>query len=118
MATVQQLKDRAAPLLPPRSNVRQAFICQTAASFVLFVINWITGLTLGWITYRCVAVTQDAIYVLDAPRLSGGARPRSVIATLPRQTQLGPGAGTVGRVRPSWEALLGQAALPGSDQRG
>ena len=90
MATVQQLKERATQLLPPGSEVSQAFICQTAASFALCVINWMTGLTLGWITYRCVAFTQDAVYVLDAPRLSGGANPRSVVARLPRHTQLGP----------------------------
>jgi hypothetical protein len=57
---------------------------------VIVVINWLTGLTLGLITYRCVAITGDAIYVFDAPRTSGGANPRSVIATLPRHTQLGP----------------------------
>ena len=86
MATVAQLKERAASLLPPGSEVQQAFVCQTATNFVIFVINWLTGLTLGLITYRCVAVTSDAIYVLDAHRLSGGATPRSVVATLPRHT--------------------------------
>jgi hypothetical protein len=25
-----------------------------------------------WIKYRCVAVTEDAIYVMDSPKLSGG----------------------------------------------
>jgi hypothetical protein len=83
MATVAQLKERAASLLPPGSEVQQAFVCQTAANFVIVVINWLTGLTLGLITYRCVAITGDAIYVFDAPRTPGGANPRSVIATLP-----------------------------------
>jgi hypothetical protein len=103
MATVSQLKQRVASLLPPGSEVQQAFVCQTAANFVIFVMNWLTGLTLGLITYRCVAVTTDAIYVLDAHRLSGGATPRSVVATLPRHTQLGPVHG-----RWSEFALLGQ----------
>jgi hypothetical protein len=53
MATVAQLKERAASLLPPGSEVQQAFVCQTAANFVIVVINWLTGLTLGLITYRC-----------------------------------------------------------------
>jgi hypothetical protein len=70
---------------------------------VIVVINWLTGLTLGLITYRCVAITGDAIYVFDAPRTSGGANPRSVIATLPRHTQLGPVHG-----RWSEFALLGK----------
>jgi hypothetical protein len=64
---------------------------------------WLTGLTIGLIAYRCVAITDDAIYVLDAPRLSGGANPRSVIATLPRHTQLGPVHGRWGEF-----TLLGQ----------
>ena len=103
MATTHQLKRRAAAVLPPGSEVRQAFICQTAASFALFVINWMTGLTMPWITYRCIAITQDAIFVLDAPRLSGGATPRSVVARLPRHTPLGPVQGRWGQF-----TLLGQ----------
>lgn len=103
MATVAQLKERTASLLPPGSEVQQAFVCQTAPNFAVFVINWLTGLTLGLIAYRCVAITGEAIYVLDAPRLSGGANPRSVIATLPRRTQLGPVHGRWGEF-----ALLGQ----------
>ncbi len=62
MATVAQLKERAASLLPPGSEIQQVFVCQTAANFVIFVIDWLTGLTLGLITYRCVAITGDAIY--------------------------------------------------------
>lgn len=75
MATVSQLKERVASLLPPGSEVQQAFVCQTATNFGIFVINWLTGLTVGLISYRCVAVTADAIYVLDAHPLSGGATP-------------------------------------------
>ena len=97
MASVEQLAQRSVPLLPTGSEVRQAFVCQTASSFFLFVINWFTGISMFWITYRCVAVTQDAIYVLAAPRLSGGANPRSVVATLPRHTQLGPAVGRWGQ---------------------
>jgi len=59
------------------------------------------------ITYRCVAITQDAIFVLNAPRLSGGANPRSVIARLPRHTQLGP-------VQGRWGSSLSLARRIGS----
>src|SRR4051794_23877559 len=97
VATAQQLRERATPLLPPGSEVRHAFVCQTASNFLIFVINWLTGLTMHWITYRCIAITQDAIYVLDAPSLSGGANPRSIVATVPRQTQLGPVEGRWGQ---------------------
>jgi hypothetical protein len=103
VATAEQLAERASPHLPAGSEVRQAFVCQTASSFALFVINWMTALTMPWITYRCVAVTQDAIYVLDAPSISGGANPRSIVATLPRRTRLGPVSGRWGQF-----TLLGQ----------
>jgi hypothetical protein len=89
----KDLAERSAPLLPPGIRVRQAFICQTAPNFAFFVINWATGLTMFWIKYRCVAVTQDAISVLDGCRLSGGARPTSIAGTMPRHTQRGPVSG-------------------------
>jgi len=103
LATARQLAELSAPLLPPGSQVRQAFICQTGSNFALFVANWLTGLTMFWITYRCVAVTQDAIYVLDSPKLSGGARPRSIVGKIPRHTQLGPVSGRWGQI-----TLLGE----------
>jgi len=98
VATPRDLIERSATLLPVGSEVRHAFICQTAPNFALFVINWATGLTMFWIRYRCVAVTQDAIYVLEGPKLSGGARPNSIVSTLPRHIQLGPVAGRWGQI--------------------
>lgn len=103
MATVMELVDRATPLLPPGSRIRHAFICQTAPNFGYFFVNWATGLTLFMIRYRCVAITDDAIYVMDSPRLSGGARPTSIAGTLPRHTRLGPVSGPWGQVN-----LLGE----------
>jgi hypothetical protein len=103
LASPSDLMERSAPLLPPGSQVRQAFICQTAPHFAFFFINWATGLTMFWIRYRCVAVTQDTIYVLAGSRLSGGANPKSVVGTLPRHTQLGPVSGRWGQLN-----LLGE----------
>jgi hypothetical protein len=103
LATPRQLAELSTPLLPPGSQIRQAFICQTGSSFAVLVANWLTGLTMFWISYRCVAVTEDAIYVLDSPKLSGGARPRSIVGTMPRRTQLGPVSGRWGQV-----TLLGE----------
>ena len=103
MATPKDLMERSAPLLPPGSNVRHAFICQTAPNFAFFFVNWATGLTMFWITYRCVAVTRDAIYVLGSHKLSGGAKPTSIVGTLPRHSQLGPVSGRWGQM-----SLLGE----------
>ena len=98
MLSPKDLAERSASLLPPGSQVQQAFICQTAPNFAFFVINWATGLTMFWIKYRCVAVAQDAIHVLGSYKLSGGAKPTSIVGTLPRHTQLGPVSGRWGQL--------------------
>jgi hypothetical protein len=92
------LAERSAAFLPPGSQIRQAFICQTAPNFSFFLITYLTGLTMFWIKYRCVVVTQDAIYVLEGSKLSGGAKPQSLVGTLPRRTQLGPVSGRWGQL--------------------
>ncbi|GAA4618120.1 hypothetical protein GCM10023195_81230 [Actinoallomurus liliacearum] len=74
------------------------FIAQAAPNFGFFLITYLTGLTMSWIKYRCVAVTKDAIYVLESSKLSGGAKPQSLVATLPRHTRLGPVSGRWGRM--------------------
>lgn len=48
-------------------------------------------------------MTQDAIYILDSHKLSGGAKPTSIAGTLPRRTQLGPVSGRWGQM-----TLLGE----------
>jgi len=98
VAPLSDLVKRSAPFLPTGSQIRQAFICQAAPSFAFFLITYATGLTMFWIKYRCVAVTQDAIYVLDSSRLSGGAKPTLIVGTLPRHTQLGPVSGRWGQL--------------------
>ncbi|RPF30086.1 hypothetical protein EDD96_6645 [Streptomyces sp. Ag109_G2-6] len=103
MSSRTDLVERSAPFLPEGSEIRQVFICQAAPSFAYFLITYLTGLTMFWIKYRCVAVTQSAIYVLESSKLSGGAKPRSLVATLPRHTQLGPVSGRWGRLN-----LLGE----------
>ncbi|MCO5999248.1 hypothetical protein [Actinoallomurus rhizosphaericola] len=72
------------PFLPAGSEIRQAFVAQVAPNFGFFVITYLTGLTTFWIKYRCVAVTKDAIYVLESSKLSDGAKPHaSMTRSLP-----------------------------------
>ncbi|MGW1590225.1 hypothetical protein [Streptomyces sp. NPDC002386] len=92
------LVQRAAPFLPAGSEIRQAFICQSAPNFGFFVITYLTGLTMLTNTYRCVVVTKDAIYVLDSSKMSGGANPQRLAGTMPRDTRLGPVTGRWGEV--------------------
>jgi len=87
------LVKRSAPFLPRGSEIREVFICQTAPNFAFILITYLTGLTWFWNKYRCVAVTQDAIYVLESSKLSGGAKPQSLLGTLPRRSRLGPVSG-------------------------
>ncbi|MCG6494059.1 hypothetical protein [Kitasatospora sp. A2-31] len=94
----QDLVRRSTPFLPAGSEIRQAFICQSAPNFLFFVITYLTGLTMFWNTYRCVVVTRDAIHVLDSGKLSGGAGPRRLAATMPRATRLGPVSGRWGEL--------------------
>lgn len=84
---------RAAPSLPPGSEIRHAFIGPSAPNFASFLITYATGLTMSWIKHRCVAVTHDAVYVVNSTKLSGGGRPVSLVGTLPRHTRLGPVSG-------------------------
>lgn len=93
MAPRSDLVTRAAPYLPDDSPIRQAFICQSAPNLAFFLVTYLTGLTMFWIRYRCVVVTDEAIYVLDSSRASGGAHPRRLAGVLPRQTRLGPATG-------------------------
>ncbi|WP_406317078.1 hypothetical protein OHA77_07725 [Streptosporangium sp. NBC_01639] len=87
------LVSRAVEFLPPGSEIRQAFIAQSAPNFLFFVVTYMTGLTMLVNKYRCVAVTKDEIYVLDSTKLSGGASPQKLLGTMPRRTKLGPGHG-------------------------
>jgi predicted DNA-binding transcriptional regulator AlpA len=82
--------EHAGPFLPEGSQIRQVFICQAAPSFAYFLIPYVTGLTVAAIKYHCVAITRDAIYVLESNKRSGGAEPQSLVGTLPRGTRLGP----------------------------
>lgn len=86
------LTERALPLLPPGSAIHQVFIGQAAPNFLCFILTYLTGI-MYWNKYRCVAVTPQAIYVLDSTKRSGGTKPRTLVGQMPRHTRLGPASG-------------------------
>ncbi len=92
------LVKRALPFLPAGSTIRQVFIAQTAPAFWVFIVNYLTYLTIFWIKFRCVVVTDDGIYVLESSKFSGGAKPVKLLGVLPRKTQLGPVSGRWGQI--------------------
>ena len=62
MTPREDLVEHSAPFLPEGSEIRQVFICQAAPNFSYFVVTYLTGLSVRWIKYRCVAVTADAVW--------------------------------------------------------
>lgn len=93
MALRDKLATRAQPFLPPGSRIRQAFVCQTGPSPWMFLITY---LIFFFIKYRIVVVTEDAIYVLRSSKFM--MKPKELVATLPRQTVLGPVSGLWGKL--------------------
>lgn len=86
------LVENTLPFLPAGSEIRQAFIGQAAPNFFYFIVTYLTGI-MFWNKYRCVAVTDEAIYVLNSTKWSGGAKPRDLVGRMPRHTRLGPVSG-------------------------
>jgi hypothetical protein len=86
------LVERALSFLPAGSEIRQAIIGQTAPNFLYFIVTYLTGI-MSRNKYRCVAVTPQAIYVLDSTKWSGGAKPQALVGQMPRHTRLGPVSG-------------------------
>lgn len=91
MALRDKLTARSQPFLPEGAQVRQVFIGQTGPNPWFFLITY---LTIFWIKYRTFVVTQDAIYVLRNSKFT--MKPKEILATLPRQTQIGPLSGLWG----------------------
>ena len=59
------------------------------------------------IEYRLVSVTDDAIYVLDSTKTSGGGKPKALLGTMPRHAQLGPVSGRWAQVNWMADARFG-----------
>ncbi|MGW3546084.1 hypothetical protein ACWDNI_36875 [Nocardia niigatensis] len=86
------IADRAIAFLPPGSEIRQVFVSQTAPHFAYFLPAYLFGVFVK-VRFRCVAVTDDAIYVMEGTRASGGARPIRLLGVMPRSTRFEPAAG-------------------------
>ena len=86
------LVERALPLLPAGREIRQAFIGQAAPSFYFFILTYPTGI-MSRNKYRCVVVTDDAIYVFDGTKWSGGSKPQEMVGRIPRHIRFGPVSG-------------------------
>ncbi|MGV9668881.1 hypothetical protein [Nocardia niigatensis] len=90
------IADRAIAFLPPGSEIRQVFVSQTAPHFACFLPAYLFGVFVK-VRFRCVAVTDDAIYVMEGTRASGGARSIRLLGVMPRSTRFEPAAGLTRR---------------------
>jgi hypothetical protein len=78
--------------------VRQAFIGQAAPNFWFFIVTYLTGL-MFWNKYRCVAVTSEAIYILDSTKWSGGRETPGIGGADAEEDPARPGVWPLGRGR-------------------
>ena len=90
----QRAIERAQPLLPPRTQIRQIIGAQTGSPLLGIVLMLLLALLPGALIfsliskYRWIVVAPDAIYVLDCGHF--GMTPKRVLRVLPRSTRLGP----------------------------
>jgi Protein of unknown function (DUF2510) len=89
--------ERAQPLLPPGTEIRQIISTQTGNPLLLIVLMLLLAVLPGALLfsvfskYRWIVVAPDAIYVLDCGHV--GMTPKRVLGVLPRSTRLGPRGG-------------------------
>jgi hypothetical protein len=94
----RQMIERAKPLLPPGAEVRQIFLAGTKGVGLFILLAVLLAIVPGALLFallnqnRLIAITDDAIYVLDCGH---GAKPKRVLVTLPRATRLGQGTGGI-----------------------
>ena len=89
----QRAIERAQPLLPPGTQIRQIIGTQTGSP-LLYILLMLLAILPGALIFlaisknRWIVVAQDAIYVLDCGHF--GMTPKRVLRVLPRSTRLGP----------------------------
>jgi len=104
----QQMIDRAEPLLPPGAQIRQIFPAGTKGIGLFVALVLLLAILPGALLFalinrnRLIAVTQDAIYVLDCGH---GKKPKRVLMTLPRPTHLGSAGGMLIKITAGPETL-------------
>ncbi len=96
MAIRDKLVKSVQPYLEPGETVQAAFPATAGPHPYLFVL---TGYLLAaiWAKYVIIAVTDRRILVLKASMLAT-PKPKELLGTFPRETQLGPVSGTYAKI--------------------
>lgn len=95
MAIRDKLERNIQSYLEPGEKVEAAFPVTGGASPYLLLV---TGYLLSfWVKWVIVAVTDRRIIVLEASML-GTTKPKRLVGSFPRETELGPVSGTYGKI--------------------
>jgi len=86
MALRDKLRERSQPFLEPGEEVRHVFLAQAGPSPWLFALSWLFAF---WMKYRIVVVTDRSVVLLSASPWVP-AKPKELVARLPRSTTFGP----------------------------
>jgi hypothetical protein len=89
LAIRERITENAQPLLEPGETIQAVIPAQTKN-------GWLGALGLLWLIfvnrYRPIIVTDRRIAITDSGKWAQ-AKPTSIVASLPRNTQIGPAAG-------------------------
>lgn len=105
----RRMIERAEPLLPSGTQIRQIVTASTRSPFLWIGLAILLAILPGTLVFamisknRMIAVSQDAIYVLDCGHF--GYRPKGVLRVLPRATRLGPAGGLWTKINAGPEKL-------------
>lgn len=89
VAIRDRIMENARPLLEPGEQIQAVIPAQTKSGW----LGALGGLVLVFINrYRPVVVTDRRIVITDSGRWSLG-KPKTIVTTLPRNTQIGPASG-------------------------
>jgi hypothetical protein len=105
----RRMIERAEPLLPSGTQIRQIVTASTRSPVLWIGLVILLAILPGALVFtmisknRIIAVSQDAIYVLDCGHF--GYRPKGVLRVLPRATRLGPAGGLWTKINAGPEKL-------------
>ena len=105
----QRLIERAQPVLPAGTEIRQIFSATTRSPYLLFGLMFLfilPGAIIFWTINRgrMIAITKDAIYVLNCGNFAW-SKPKRVLRVLPRTTRFGPVSGMFAKIQVGPEHL-------------
>jgi hypothetical protein len=95
VALRDKLRERSQPFLEPDEEIRQVFLAQAGPTPWLFVLSALLGFLMK---YRVVVVTDRNVVLLrSTPWVP--AKPKELVARLPRSTRFGPLSGVWAKIQ-------------------